>query len=193
MSTKCCLVFTLLAQYSQLAASANWLSRCFMVNALPPFFGLPGQMSAQFPQPRQSRTSTWIRNVIPSNTLPTAFSCSNWAPFCSSASSTNGRIEAWGQTYAHLLHWIQFSGFHSGTNAATPRFSYLAVPWYQVPSSIPLNADTGSKSPSCALIGRTTSLMNAGSLFSTFASSGKLAHAGSTVSCLYSPPRSTAA
>ena len=32
-----------------------------------------------------------------------------------------------------------------------------------------------------------------GSLLATFSSSGRLAHAGSTVSCLYSPPRSTAA
>ena len=39
-------------------ASGNWLSRCFIVRVLPPFFGLPGQTSAQLPQPRQSRTST---------------------------------------------------------------------------------------------------------------------------------------
>ena len=52
---------------------------------------------------------------------------------------------------------------------------------------------TFSRSPACALIGRTSSLTNAGASSALASSSGRLAHAGSTVSCLYSPPRSTAA
>ena len=165
-----------------------------MTRAFSPF--LPGHTSAQLPQPRQSRTSTACTKRIPVNVLPIAGivpSALKGAAAISFSSRTKGRIAAWGQTYAHLLHWIQFSSTHSGTNVATPRFSNLAVDCCHVPSARSLKSETLRRSPSCALMGRTMSRMNAGSLFAFSSSAGRLLHAGSTVSCAYSPPRSTAA
>lgn len=79
-----------------------------------------------------------------------------------------------------LVHWSQFSDSFGNSYYVSRIWRFRGTPNIL---RCQLNADTGSKSPSCALMGRTTSLMNAGSLFSTLASSGRLAQAGSTVSC----------
>ena len=86
---------------------------------------LAGQMSAQLPQPRQSRMSTWILYLHPGNSFPLTSTAPNpsGAFACSCSSSKKGRIAAWGQTIEHWLHWMHLSAFHSGTFTATPRFS----------------------------------------------------------------------
>ena len=63
---------------------------------------------------------------MPVMVLPIAgfeWSSPKGAAAASSGVSTNGRIEAWGQTYEQRLHWIQLAVIHWGTKAATPRFS----------------------------------------------------------------------
>src|SRR5210317_775115 len=44
-------------------------------------------------------------------------------------------IAACGQTREQRPHWMQFSGFHTGTCTAILRFSYWVVPVGQVPSA----------------------------------------------------------
>ena len=110
-----------------------------------------------------------------SSPAPRAFFVSKpaGAIFASFSSNRMGRIAAWGQTRAHWLHWMQAEIFHSGTSTAAPRFSYLEVPAGQVPSSKPyfFMMETGRLSPSWRFMTATTSLINAGELSSTGASS----------------------
>src|SRR5580765_4185338 len=54
-------------------------------------------------------------------------------------------MTAWGQINAHLLHWIQSSGSHTGIWSPMLRFSNRDVPTGQVPSAG--KAETGSRSP----------------------------------------------
>ncbi len=55
---------------------------------------------------------------------------------------------------------MQTAGSHSGTNAATLRFSHCVVAVGQVPSAG--MAETGKSLPFCAIIFAVTSLTNAG-------------------------------
>ena len=66
----------------------------------------------------------------------------------SSSVKATGRITACGHTYAQRLHWIQFSGTHTGISTAIPRFSYADDPEGVVPSTYSVNADTGKLLPS---------------------------------------------
>ena len=94
MSTKSCLLFTFFTQYSQFGASASSCSNGTIVSALPNF-GLPGHTSAQLPQPKQSITLTWMRKFMPFMAAGAFISITGaLKPFISSASRTNGRIEA---------------------------------------------------------------------------------------------------
>ena len=150
---------------AQFSTSTSWVSRGFITKA----FCLAGHMSAQFPHPVQSIGLTCILYCNPSNPLPIAFLVLKLSgALAASSSFTNtGLIHAWGQTYAHWLHWIQLSVIHSGTLTATPRFSYAAVPAGNVPSSKPSNALTGKLLPSWAFIGLNMFFMNSGSSEST--------------------------
>ena len=66
------------------------------------------------------------------------------------AGNTFIRIVAWGQTMAHLPQSMQIAGSQTGIIWAIARFSYLAVPVGNVPSTG--RALTGSWSPSPAII-----------------------------------------
>ena len=109
---------------------------------------------------------TWIRNFMPLNSLPMASRVTkeSGAPAISSSVAITGRMAACGQTKEHWLHWIQFSGIHSGTLMATPRFSYWAVATGKSPSGS--KADTGSVSPFWAKMGRITFFTKSGTSFS---------------------------
>src|SRR5699024_2788257 len=104
-----------------------------MARAFAPF--LPGQTFAQEPQPVQSYAETVIANlysfipVIGRTFMPSG------AFAASSSVRATGRIAACGQTYAQRLHWIQFSGCHTGMLTAIPRFSYAEEPEGVVPST----------------------------------------------------------
>ena len=114
---------------------------------------LAGHTSTQLPQPVQSSGETCTRNFRPASSLPLPSTLTNpaGASAASCASSRNGRMVACGQTSEHWLHWMQFSGIHSGTSTAMPRFSYRVVPVGTVPSAE--RRETGSLSPSCARMG----------------------------------------
>ena len=77
------------------------------------------------PQPMQSSGDTASTYCMSAPTLPFTGTCLVWAGACaiSASVSAKGRMVAWGQTKEHWLHWMQVSGFHSGTDTATPRFS----------------------------------------------------------------------
>ena len=92
-------------------------------------------MFTQDPHPKQSRTVTVIANLYPGIPVISAVLVAAGAAAASSAVMATGRITACGQTKEHLLHWIQFSGFHTGTFTAIPRFSYADVPDGVVPST----------------------------------------------------------
>jgi hypothetical protein len=69
-------------------------------------------------------------------------------------------MAAWGQTSAHLLHWMQRSSSHTGMSMAMLRFSHWVVAVGQVPSGG--KADTGSRSPLLASISAVTFLTRSG-------------------------------
>ena len=114
-----------------------------IASAFAPF--LPGQTLAQEPHPVQSRAETAIANLY--SFIP-VISRAAGASAASASVMATGRIAACGHTYAQRLHWIQFSGFHTGTLTAIPRFSYADVPDGVVPSTYSVNADTGRLFPS---------------------------------------------
>ncbi len=70
------------------------------------------------------------------------------------------RMTLCGQIMAHLPHWMQTSGSHTGISAAMLRFSHFAVPVGYVPSAG--SALTGKLSPSPAIIGAVTSCTKRG-------------------------------
>ena len=114
-----------------------------------------GQTVIHSPHPIQSNGETVIVNFIPSATacFASASLICEGATFTSFSSRMNGRIVAWEQTNAQLLHCTQLAGSHSGTITAVPRFSYAEAPSSNCPSAISLNADTGRLSPSIIEIG----------------------------------------
>ena len=182
------LVSTANAQFS---TSFSWVSNGSITNA----FSLAGQTSAQFPHPVQSIVLTCILYFNPFTSLPLASTATNASGAAANSSSVTrtGLIHACGQTNEHLLHCIQFSGFHSGTLTAIPRFSYAAVPHGNVPSSYPRNVDTGRSLPFWATIGLNISFMNAGSSTSGFsASTASAQEAGTSTFTNESIPASTA-
>ena len=140
------------------SASASSNDTIFKAFAwVPSGFLLPGQVLTHTSQPVQSRVEIWREYFNHSNPLlGTGFNVfvPSGAFAISSAVARNGRITAWGQAKEHWLHWIQFSGFHTGTKFAVPRFSYWAVPLGNVPSSWPTKAETGKSFPLTALIGQ---------------------------------------
>jgi hypothetical protein len=70
------------------------------------------------------------------------------------------RIAAWGQTSAHLPHWMQTGSVHTGICSARLRFSQRAVPTGKVPSTgIAL---TGRWSPLPPIIRASTFFTNSG-------------------------------
>ena len=70
------------------------------------------------------------------------------------------RIVACGQTIAHRPQSMQMSGSQIGISWAIERFSYLAVPVGNVPSTG--SAETGSRSPSPAISSAVTRLTKSG-------------------------------
>ena len=60
------------------------------------------------------------------------------------------------------MHWMHSLESHTGRCVAMPRFSYWEVPKGMVPSSMPLKAETGSRSPFWALMGTRMFLIMAG-------------------------------
>src|SRR4030042_5322380 len=101
------------------------VSRGFKTRA----FSLAGHTWAQLPQPVQSSGLIWTRYLRPLSSLPLASAVINafGASLRSSLSASTGLLTAWGHTNEHWLHWMQFSGIHSGTLIAIPLFSYLVV------------------------------------------------------------------
>ena len=102
-------------------------------------------------------------------------------------------MAAWGQTIAHLLHWMQIPGSQTGISRAIDRFSHWAVAVGHVPSTG--KAETGSRSPLPAIITAVTRFTNSGA-FSAI-SGGRfrveVADAGSFTSCRLASVSSTAA
>ena len=82
------------------------------------------------------------------------------APSSADGSNTFIRIVACGQTMAHLPQSMQMSGSQIGISWAMARFSYCAVAVGNVPSTG--RADTGSRSPSPAIIGTVTRATKSG-------------------------------
>ena len=111
------------------------------------------------PHPIQSNGDTLIVNLysLAFGFVSATFMLSG-AALISSSLTKKGRIVAWEHTNAHWLHWIQASGFHSGTDTAVPRFSYAEAPSSNCPSALSTNVDTGRLSPSMIPIGSIISL-----------------------------------
>ena len=76
------------------------------------------------PHPIQSNGDTLIvyLNSVAFGLTSANLICAG-AALTSSSLNKNGRIVACEHTNAHWLHWIHFSGSHSGTVTAVPRFS----------------------------------------------------------------------
>src|SRR5215468_556332 len=74
-------------------------------------------------------------------------------------------MAAWGQTIAHLLHWMQRTSSQTGISEAMFRFSHFVVPVGHVPSGG--NAETGSRSPLLASITAVTFCTKSGALSET--------------------------
>ena len=104
-------------------------------------------------QPVQSSGDVWMRKFSPFSSSPVAGIDLKAAGafFTSSASSRNGRTTACGHITEHWLHCVHFSGFHTGTDIAKPRFSYLEVFVICTPPGV--NLDTGRWSPSSSVVG----------------------------------------
>ena len=76
------------------------------------------------------RGDSCILYLYPAISLPRASFVTNalGASLRSSSFARKGRMDACGQTNEHWLHMMQFSGIHSGTFTAIPRFSNWVVP-----------------------------------------------------------------
>ena len=98
-------------------------------------FSLAGHWPTHTPQPVQSRTEMAMWNPKPFWARQGRHSMEAGAAAASSALSRRGRMAAWGQAKAHLLHWTHFSASHTGTMMAAPRFSKAVMPTGHVPSS----------------------------------------------------------
>ena len=80
------------------------------------------------------------------------------------------RSAAWGQAPAQRPHCTHAAGFHTGTSAATPRFSHCVVATGHTPSTGIF--ETGSSSPFWAIIFAVTSRTNSGAAGSTVGGRG---------------------
>src|SRR6185437_16633413 len=96
-----------------------------------------GQMSTQMPQPVQSSGATWMVYLMPCHSLSrTSVDLKVAGAFSRCFGSyTLMRITAWGQTMAHLPHWMQVFVSQTGISSAMLRFSHLEVPVGKVPST----------------------------------------------------------
>src|SRR5262249_26959476 len=77
------------------------------------------------------------------------------------------RIAAWGHTSAHLLHWMQIAGSHTGISAAMFLFSHRLVATGHVPSTG--KALTGRRSPLLATMTAVTPWTKSGACGETAA------------------------
>src|SRR4029079_431927 len=120
-----------------------------------------GHIITHNPQPVQSSGAT-CTVYSPRRSVPLNGTCLKVAGALASASCgyTLTRIAAWGQTSAHLLHWMHKDASHTGMSAAMLRRSHCAVPVGHVPSTG--NALTGRRSPLLASITAVTRLMKSG-------------------------------
>src|SRR5512136_2620954 len=123
---------------------------------------LAGQIITHRLQPVQSSGATWSEYFWPLNSRPRKSVDLNVAGASLSAagSYTFTRIAACGQTNAHLLHWMQIAGSHTGISRAMLRFSHWLVATGQVPSTE--NALTGSVSPLLAKMTASTFFTKSG-------------------------------
>jgi hypothetical protein len=101
-------------------------------------------------------------------------------------------MAACGQASAHLLHWMQIAGSHTGTSSAMPRFSQRLVAVGHVPSGG--KALTGSRSPLPESITDVTRWTKSGASSGTGRGILRCADgsAGTFTSCRFSSARSTA-
>ena len=76
-------------------------------------FSLAGHWPTHTPQPVQSRTEMAMWNSKPFWIRQGRCSMDAGAATASSALSRRGRMAAWGQAKAHLLHWMHFSASHT--------------------------------------------------------------------------------
>src|SRR5512136_2720578 len=85
-----------------------------------------GQIFTQIVHPVQSSGATWSVYARPLNSAPLYGTDRKVAGACSASagSYTLGRIAACGHTIAHLLHWMQIAGSHTGISSAMFRFSH---------------------------------------------------------------------
>src|SRR5512142_3232493 len=102
-------------------------------------------------------------------------------------------MAAWGQTSAHLLHWMQIFESHTGMSRAMLRFSHRAVSVGHVPSTG--NALTGSRSPWLDSIIAVTRFTKSGAFSDTIGGRRRVAVAvaGTVTGCRFASVWSTAA
>src|SRR3990172_1819309 len=102
-------------------------------------------------------------------------------------------MAAWGQTIAHLLHWMQIDASQTGISTAMLRFSHCVVSSGHVPSTG--NALTGSRSPLLASITAVTRWTKSGACSDTIGGIVRdaLTAAGTLTSCRLASVWSTAA
>src|SRR5438067_4906322 len=121
-----------------------------------------GHTATQSEQPVQSSGATWIVYCSPGNSLPRYAADLNvaGAPSSGGIGYTLARMAAWGQTIAHLLHWMHSAPSQEGICPARFRFSHWLVPVGHVPSTG--NALTGSSSPRPSSIAAVTRCTKSG-------------------------------
>src|SRR5262249_441773 len=95
-----------------------------------------GHTSTHRAHPVQSSGATWIVYFSPYQSRSLASQALNVGGAVSRdvGSYALMRMTAWGQTIAHLPHWMHVIGSHTGISMAMLRFSYCAVPVGNVPS-----------------------------------------------------------
>ena len=135
---------------AKLAASASRSGRCGCMSSDLCFgfdLSFAGQTATQRVQPVQSSGATCTVYFFPLYSVPLkSIDLKVGGALARSAGSyTFTRMAAWGQTIAHLLHWMQIFSSQTGMSRAMFRFSHLAVDRGQVPSGG--KALTGRRSP----------------------------------------------
>ena len=95
------------------------------------------------------------------------------------------RSAAWGHAPAQRPHCTHAAGFHTGTSAATPRFSHCVVATGHTPSTGIF--ETGSSSPFWAIIFAVTSRTNSGAAGSTVGGRGGRSLTASGTGTLWMP------
>mmetsp|Transcript_85715 Transcript_85715/g.242744 ORF Transcript_85715/g.242744 Transcript_85715/m.242744 type:complete len:252 (-) Transcript_85715:2051-2806(-) len=144
----------------------------FQLSACPPattssmlaiFRALSGHVVTHTSQPVQSMGEAWMRKLRPAIWWPPVALRTSQLPgafLSSSFEARKGRITAWGQMAAHLLHCVHLSRSTTGTLAATPRFAHCVMPSLTTPPAS--NLLTGMESPSRQWILSSTSPTSAG-------------------------------